>query len=100
MAAADMNFKLADIALPELQIRPGEKGFDQLVNWLNELKQAIIARDNEIKKKLNQLHVEYVTTEPTAAPDDPEPVFQIYNNAGTYYLYAYMNSVWKKVALG
>ena len=99
MAAADMNFRLSGINLPDLQLGQGENAFSQLVTWLNEFKNAVIARDNELKNKINQLHVEYVTTIPSAAPEDPEPVFRIYKDNGNYYLYVFINSAWKSVAL-
>jgi hypothetical protein len=71
----------------------------RLVEYLRALNQALVDRDNELKNKINQLHVEYVTDAPSDAPDEPEPVLRIYNNAGTYYLYVYVNDVWKSVAL-
>jgi len=99
MAAADRNFRLSDINLPDLQLRQGENVMPQLFAWLNEFKQAIIARDNELKNKINQLHIEYVTSVPSGAPQDPEPVFRIYRSGSNYYLYTYINSVWRSVQL-
>jgi hypothetical protein len=90
--AADENYRLSDLLLPN---------FDDgnIAQYLRLLAQAIIDRDNEIKSKINQLHIEYVTSAPSDAPDEPEPVLRIYNNAGTIYLYTYINSAWKSVQL-
>lgn len=92
--AANENFRLSDISLPAMPLSSNE-----LLEYMREFLQAIVQRDLEIKNKVNQLHVEYVETQPSDAPDEPEPVLRIYNNAGTYYLYVYSNSVWKSVAL-
>ena len=92
--AADENFRLSDVALPGA---PMEEG--RILGYLRELLQAIVQRDVEVKNKVNQLHVEYVETEPSDAPDEPEPVFRIYQTGGNYYLYIYINSLWKRVTL-
>jgi hypothetical protein len=100
--AADENFRLADVHLPNFDIRDFDdtrKVISKLIGYLRSLNQALSDRDLEIKNKVNQLHVEYVTDEPGDAPDEPEPVVRIYNNAGTYHLYIYANSVWKSVQL-
>lgn len=100
--AADENFRLADVHLPNFGIRDFDdtrEVITRLIEHLRSLNQAISDRDLEIKNKVNQLHVEYVTSAPSDAPDEPEPVFRIYNNAGTYHLYIYANSVWKSVQL-
>ena len=97
--AADENYRLSDIRLPDLQM--GEYGghlgqaIGRIIDHLRELTQAITRRDLELKNKINQLHVEYVTVAPSAAPDEPEPVFRIYKDNGSYYLYVYINSAWK-----
>ena len=100
--AADENYRLADLLLPNFDIRDfGDvrKAMTRLVEYLRELNQAVTDRDAEIKSKVNQLHVEYVTVAPSAAPDEPEPVFRIYNNAGTHHLYIYISGAWKSVQL-
>lgn len=89
--AANENYRLSDTRLPEF--------VGNVEEYITELVQALYRRDQEIKSKINQLHVEYVTAAPSDAPDEPEPVFRIYNNAGTFYLYIYINSAWKSVQL-
>lgn len=100
--AANENYRLSDVRLPDLQLasysNPVE-AIGKILAYLRELNTAIVARDLELKNKINQLHVEYVTTEPSAAPDEPEPVFRIYQTGGNYYLYTYVNSVWKRTTL-
>lgn len=93
MAAADQNYRLGDIALPDMQISGNTVA--EIVQYLHELNQAIVARDTEIKNKINQLHIEYTETIPSDAPDEPEPVFKIYRDNGNYYLYTYIDGAWK-----
>lgn len=95
MAAADQNYRVGEFNLPT----PEFTSIEEVRGYLNLLNQALAERDNELKNKLNQVHVEYTTTAPSGAPDEPEPVFRIYNNVGTYYLYVYINSAWKYVQL-
>jgi hypothetical protein len=100
--AADANFRLAEGLFPNFDIRDfadSREALGRLFEYLRALNQAITDRDNELKKKVNQLHVEYVTAEPSDAPDEPEPVFRIYNNAGTHHLYIYIGGAWKSVEL-
>jgi hypothetical protein len=90
--AADENYRLSDIALPDLPVSGYSNQAEapgRILEFLRELIQAITQRDLEIKNKVNQLHCEYVTTEPSDAPDEPEPVFRIYQTGGNYYLYVY-----------
>lgn len=93
MAAADQNYKLADVNLPDSQLSR------DLRAYVGELVQAIIRRDFEVKSKINQLHIEYVTEAPSDAPDEPEPVLRIYFDDPNYYLYVYIGSAWRSVAL-
>lgn len=98
MAAASENFRLADIALPDLQITDYSdpvQAIGRILEYLRALNQAITARDLELKNKINQLHIEYVTVAPSDPPDEPEPVLRIYKTNGNYYLYVYINGVWK-----
>ena len=100
--AANENFRLSDGLLPDFDIRDfGDmrEAITRLIEYLRILNQAITDRDNELKNKINQLHVEYVTAAPSDAPDEPEPVFRIYNNAGTHHLYIYISGAWKSVQL-
>ncbi len=100
--AADENYRLADLLLPNFEIRDFKdvrEAMTRLIEYLRELNQAVTDRDIEIKSKVNQLHVEYVTAAPSDAPDEPEPVFRIYNNAGTHHLYIYISGAWKSVQL-
>lgn len=100
--AADENFRLTDLLLPNFEVQDTSdprQVIGVLIEYLRALNQALIDRDVEVKNKVNQLHVEYVTSAPSGAPDEPEPVFRIYNNAGTIYLYVYINSAWKSVQL-
>jgi hypothetical protein len=100
--AANENFRLSSVALPDFDLRDFadvRQAITRITGHLRLLNQAIAERDTEIKNKVNQLHVEYVTSAPSDAPDEPEPVLRIYNNAGTIYLYVYINSAWKSVQL-
>ncbi|GAJ20439.1 unnamed protein product, partial [marine sediment metagenome] len=84
----------ADVLLPNFDLRDfGDirEAIGRLIEYLRVLNQALVDRDIELKSKVNQLHVEYVTAEPSDAPDEPEPVFRIYNNAGTHHLYIYIS---------
>ena len=100
--AANENFRLSDMLLPTLDIQEfsdPRQAIVRIINYLRSLNLCMAERDLEIKNKVNQLHVEYTTTEPTSAPIDPEPVFRIYKDNGSYYLYVYANSVWKRTTL-
>ena len=100
--AADENYRLSDLALPDFNVRDFvdvRDALSRMIEYLRILNLAISERDLEIKNKVNQLHVEYVTTTPSDAPDEPEPVLRILFNDPNYYLYVYANSVWKKVQL-
>ena len=100
--AADENYRLADVLLPNfemLEFGDLREAVGRLVEYLRALNQALVDRDIEIKNKVNQLHVEYVAAAPSDAPDEPEPVFRIYNNAGTHHLYIYISGAWKSVQL-
>jgi hypothetical protein len=93
--AADQNYRIGEFILPT----PEFTSIEGIKEYLRLLNQAIAERDNELKNKLNQLHIEYTTTAPSDAPYEPEPVLRIYNNGGTIYLYVYINSAWKSVQL-
>lgn len=100
--AADENFRLSDLLLPDFDLRDFadmRQAISRLIGYLKILNQAIADRDTEIKSKVNQLHVEYVTATPSDAPDEPEPVFRILFDDPNYYLYVYINSTWKSVQL-
>jgi 23S rRNA-/tRNA-specific pseudouridylate synthase len=100
--AADENYRLSDSLLPNFSLREFSdlrEAITRLIDYLRVLNQALSDRDAQIKQKVNQLHVEYVTTTPSDAPDEPEPVLRILFDDPDYYLYVYVNSTWKKVAL-
>jgi hypothetical protein len=100
--AADENYRLSDFLLPSFDLREFSdvrQAIARLIEYLRVLNQAISDRDIEIKQKVNQLHVEYVTTTPSDAPDEPEPVLRVLFDDPNYYLYVYINSAWKSVQL-
>ena len=71
--AADENYRLANLLLPNLEIRDFKdvrEAMTRLIEYLRIFNQATMDRDIEIKNKVNQLHVEYVTAEPSDAPDE------------------------------
>jgi len=54
-----------------------------------ELRQVLNRRDVNVARAINQLDIEIVEAEPTAAPDYPEPVMKLYKSGSTWRLYAY-----------
>jgi hypothetical protein len=99
MARTDENYRVkTSLFWPQLK---KIQAFETLFNYLDRFKNLISERDEEISNKINQLHIEYVTTAPADAspPDYPVPVLQIYDDGADHWLYVYSEDGWHKVQL-
>lgn len=98
MARTDENYKVRQsIFWPQVSA----KDINGIIEYLEKLKLQIADRDDEVSKKVNQLHVEYVTAAPDdgTPPDGPVPVLQLYDDGSDHYLYVYSEDGWHYVAL-
>lgn len=104
MARTDENYRIkTSLFWPQLKRFKiiSDEAIETLFKFLDSFKNLILERDREISKKVNQLHIEYVTTAPADAnpPDYPVPILQIYDDGADHWLYVYSEDGWHKVQL-
>lgn len=104
MARTDENFRVRFSATwPQIGTEEADtrKAFTKLWDFVRRFLIVQESRDRELAKKINQLHIEYVTAAPAdaAAPKDPLPVLRLFYDSGTLYLYAWAEDGWHRVEM-